>query len=297
MNMHVDGEKKVVLRCPLGLRRLRALTLLVPDMLGHESSINADFVQLSTLTRLDINFIYHTSGFTLEDPEGWLDRPPAALLPHLEEATFLVFSLPPPSLARLLPALHHVTRLELVWNRAVEVIAAHLGALSRLLDLSLADNIGGLQPSLGCYVSLPYPPALQRLSLSLFGHRDDGIYDENDMPIVTVSPLFLTRLTALTNLAITHLGLDLRFEAAGPDPSPALRLRELHLDGTSYHSCRTLAPLLRCCEGLEHMYNINSDVRGGSWDAWGREEVAALLAEAAAWPPDSDPEEDSEVPS
>jgi hypothetical protein len=116
-----------------GLRRLR--TLALSDWNGYvdpDVTIGASLFHLTSLTSLILSF--HASSVTLEDPEGRLDSP-GVLFPALESAALTIPGLPQAQLLRLLPALHHVTRLHLRSMGGRDEIKEGLSTLSRLRDL------------------------------------------------------------------------------------------------------------------------------------------------------------------
>jgi hypothetical protein len=181
--LHVDGS------CAESLRRLRSLAYLREGPhCAKRLLLDARLTRLSTLTSLEVNLGAVTK-IQLEDPRAWFDGDPAMLFAHLEAACFLtsyVDHAPPfESLARLLPALHHVTRLHM--SNAPLVDRNMLSPLSNLRDLCL-DRVT-LNGSADSLFGLSLPAALSRLFLSF------SVMQFN--PMVTVPAALLTHQTAL----------------------------------------------------------------------------------------------------
>jgi hypothetical protein len=250
----------------LGLRRLRVHNIHacrhVPSV-----AIDAGLAQLSSLTRLALRAASVLRSVTLEDPEGWLDRPRAQLFPALEEADLQLGTLPPPSLARLLSALHHVTKLHVSLNRKLETWCEGLTALTRLRDLH--THVCGMLP-------LPlleavdtwrcFPATLQRLWI---GSRADVQH------FVTILPS-ISRLTSLASLTIDGGLLSLRVDPLDGVQLPALR--EISVSAQHLiHTRSELAGLLRCCDRVGH-FRVTDDHNGVDlYHASTRDEVQTLV--------------------
>jgi hypothetical protein len=283
------------------LCRLRSLYIWAP--LTTQVRFDAGLALLTSLTSLSIGCM-GAETVTFEDADDVLSLPRTQLFPTLEEADILVPSLPPPSLARLLPALHHVTQLMLQYNQApgaIDAINSGMTAFSRLVDLEL-NEFHSQEP--GALYAVPFPNTLQRLRLRVVAHASAAV-------AVVPASLFV-RLTTLTWLSIDHDGSGLIFEdpaeaaaaataaAAAAAAAPAAEVEEevraaaraaapLALRSVQVNIKKAGAQLLTILPWLHRCPQLQSfELKRGVWRrgaAGGRaavqQELAAVEAEAA----------------
>jgi hypothetical protein len=227
-----------------GLTRLRVLDCQsnYPET-PSDVVFNANIAGLTQLTKLMLPDITRP----LQDPEGWLRRPRTQLLPLLEEARAPAHK----TLIAFLPALHHVTRLELAcYGVPKDQLRPGLAALTRLRHLTIRDNYGGANIE---YYTLPFPTHLEHLSVETMG-RDPSLKRTplSDPPFL-VPGAALARLTALTSISIGHQGADLAFEEP-PAPLPALREVRYFIKRPIARWPRGVLPLLRRCPNLVELW-------------------------------------------
>jgi hypothetical protein len=242
---------------------------------GPSAVINGNIVRFSALTELEFGAdLCSGTIVSFDDPDGCLSSaPPASLFPALARVKLYGQPVLSPVVAAFLPTFHHVTELCLDCSDppTLGVLRSGLGALSRLRALSLRDHSALSAEHVRGYYMLPFLTSIKKLSLTLSRIAGDVV------PDVLVPTAILSRLTALSSLYLLSYSLGLVFEPLEVD-IPSLRCLTL-----SYISAdsrpRDVRMLLRRCPNLDSFCSIGKK----RLEAYGREEVAALVADDAVW--------------
>jgi hypothetical protein len=259
---------------PLGLhaglfsdfRRLRSLTL--DGMWEGEFTLNANVLGLSTLTNIVFAFdLTEAEILRLEDPEGWLDRPAASLLPNLESATLRVSCRPATLFSPLIPHLCHTTRLNLMFDGLFTALQPALPLFTRLKDLEMVFGRDSSLLDANNLFSLPLPKTVESLSI-MFNDPSSNL-------AITVPAAFFSQLPSLAYVELCTWGEHngLIFDPVATD---LLTLRRATIWTEKINRDKVdILPVLRRCPNLE----ILSVWREGEEIRWasGRTDVDALL--------------------
>jgi hypothetical protein len=252
-----------------GLRRLRSLSFY--GVHHGPFVLNANLLGLSSLTALDY-LVTHYGTLTeddsvlLEDPEGWLDptrHAAASPLPNLERGRLDLPPLSDTSFVRLIPALQHVTKLELNIGSALGTLQTHMGTFTRLRDVKLAFDFWSEEAmtDLPTIFTLPLPATVESLFISTYTN-----------PVAaTVPAAFFARLPALASLELRMNECYVTFEPV-TDDLPALRAFNLWVASNVMPA--SVAHLLRRCPALD---NLRLSHIGRRHAADGRADVVSLL--------------------
>jgi hypothetical protein len=274
------GIRPVLSGGPLrDLRRLTRIDFTVDRLYSTGVVLDGSLASLTALKTLNLGpFANENMGsITLQDPDGWLDRPRAALFPALETAHLSLLSLQPPSLARLLPALHHVTSLELRSDESLDEMRAGLEALSRIEHLTLVDKKAGDPACSDGYYTIPFPQTLKCLGLFLHFQPVIGGAPPPSL-VVSVPAAFLSLLPNLISLEIYQRGAGVHFEPLAADLP---NLEEIYVKvgriSQQIYGPRPLSvfALMQRCPALR-----NCAVQRGNWRLLVR---AKDRADAAPW--------------
>jgi hypothetical protein len=217
-------------------------------------ALDANICRLSNLRRLAFTVKYGAE-VELVNPEKWLARAPSTCFPSLEVAALYYR----PSLSRLLPAFHNVTRLTFNTYCGIETLRDALGALTRLRELRLSDGSLETADQVHAYCSIPFPPLLRTLEMRLVLNY---FFDLESDPPAASRIIFpssaIAHLAALSSLVLDLAGCDLEL-----DPPPYARRLLTHLtvksreyilgDSCVEGSLRNPLAFLRKCPRLERV--------------------------------------------